>query len=300
MFPMVGQLLRLVRSLSSIEARLERLQLAVGRIEARLDGDRGVGTHEFQVFSQWGEDGILSYLLSQIAVPNEVFVEFGVEAYQECNTRFLLMSRYWRGLVMDGDEQNIRRIRESELYWRYRLEARHAFVTRENIDSLLKEAGISGDIGLLSIDIDGNDYWVWEGITSIQPRVVVVEYNSLFGDRRAVTIPYDPAFVRLKGHHSGLYFGASVPAFAKLGAARGYSLVAGNQAGNNLFFVRNDVLGELTPITPQAAYRRASFRESRDADGKLTFLEQEQGRALVRSLPVIDLESGREVPIASL
>src|SRR4051812_45766757 len=261
MFPMVRQLLSLLRSLSSIESGIERLQLAVGRIESRLDGNRPFGANEFQVFSQWGEDGIIAHILSRIAVTNEIFVEFGVQDYQESNTRFLLMSRYWRGLVMDGDEKHIHRIRESELHWRYRLDARHAFVTRENIDGLLTEHGITGDIGLLSIDIDGNDYWVWEGVSVVQPRVIIVEYNSLFGDERAVTIPYQPDFVRHQRHHSGLYFGASVAAFARLGESRGYSLVAGNQAGNNLFFLRNDLVGELKVISPRAAYRQASFRE---------------------------------------
>src|SRR5205085_9698285 len=151
---------------------------------------------EFKVFSQFGDDGIIQYLIHRLAPLPDSFVEFGVENYRESNTRFLLLNNNWRGLVMESDAASIDHIQHDEIYWRHTLTARRAFVTRDNIYDLLKEAGFLGEVGLLSIDIDGNDYWVWEKLTAINPVIVIVEYNSIFGSDLAVTIPYHPNFAR--------------------------------------------------------------------------------------------------------
>jgi len=156
------------------------------------------------VFSQWGEDGLLDHILSSIAIPNRVFVEFGVENYREANTRFLLASCEWSGLVIDGSSEQIDTLRKDELFWRSTLAAKQAFVTAENINERIRAEGIERDIGLLSIDIDANDYWVWTAISVIQPRVVVIEYNSLFSARRSLTVPYRANFERSKAHGSNL------------------------------------------------------------------------------------------------
>lgn len=164
----------------------------MGRIETRQIAGLdvcGLRRAEFQVSSQWGEDGIIQFLIRRVAIPRPVFVEFGVQDYRESNTRFLLQNDNWSGLVLDNSPQNIAAIRSDPIYWRHNLKAEHAFVTRENINSLIANQGIIGDIGLLSIDIDGNDYWVWEAIDGISPRIVLIEYNSLFGRHAEVTIP---------------------------------------------------------------------------------------------------------------
>jgi hypothetical protein len=293
---------RIARSVVRTEATLERLQIAVGRLEglvrAREGGD--FHAHEYGVFSQWGEDGLIAYLVSKVAIERPWFVEFGVETYREANTRFLLMARNWRGLVIDGSEDNVREIKADNVSWRHELEARCAFVTRENIDGLLREAGFTGDIGVLSIDIDGNDYWVWEAIEAISPRIVVVEYNSLFGPDRAVTVPYNPTFARGRAHHSHVYYGASIAALARVGARKGYALVGSNTAGNNAFFVREDVRGDLPVVTPNVAYRRAQFREARNERGELTFDDFAARARAVGDLLVHDIDTGNQVEISSL
>jgi hypothetical protein len=228
------------------------------------------------------------------------FIEFGVEDYREANTRYLLMTQNWRGLVLDGSESHVRAIKADALYWRHDLDARCAFITRDNINTLFSDADFTGDIGLLSVDVDGNDYWVWEAIDVVSPRIVVVEYNSIFGPHRAVTVPYDPEFDRTKKHFSYLYFGASIAALAQLGARKGYTLVGSNAAGNNAFFVRTDVLGTMASVTPEAAYRRAAFREARDSKGTLTYDNFAARVRTIAHMPVCDIESGREVTIASL
>jgi hypothetical protein len=253
------------------------VQEALGRIEARqLAGERGAELREseFRTFSQWGEDGIIQRLVHTVPIERKLFVEFGVQDYSESNTRFLLLNDNWSGLVMDGDEANIAAIRRSDLFWRHNIKAQRAFVTRENIDELLRGNGVEGDIGLLSIDIDGNDYWVWEAISSIAPRIVIAEYNARFGPQRAVTIPYDPAFTRQRAHYSMIYYGASLAALTQLGKRKGYALVGCNSAGNNAFFVRRDCMpaslqsalpNRLTshPLSARRATNRAGCNSSR-------------------------------------
>jgi hypothetical protein len=276
------------------------VQLALGRIELRQHLAHGHGIAEFQVFSQWGEDGIIADLTTRVPIGRRTFIEFGVENYREANTRFLLLDQNWSGLVMDGSAAHIQGIREIKIYWKYDLDARQAFVTRENIDTLLREAGMKGDLGVLSIDIDGNDYWVWQGISVVDPRIVVIEYNSIFGSERAVTVPYHPDFKRGAKHSSNLYYGSSIAALERLGREKGYALVAGNAAGNNAFFVKNELLGSLEPISAKAAWREARFRESRNDRGQLTFLGLRERLNLIASMPVHDLDTGREVLISSL
>lgn len=177
---------------------------------------------------------------------------------------------------MDSSPKNIEYIKKDLIYWRYNLKAECAFITAENINSIILKNGISGDIGLLSIDVDGNDYWVWKAINSISPRIVICEYNSLFGPKAKVTIPYDKDFERTRAHYSNLYFGASLAALESLAKEKGYSLVGSNSAGNNAFFVRNDVMGDLKMLSAEEAYIEVKFRESRHEKGNLTFLSRKE------------------------
>lgn len=278
------------KELKRLAGRIVRMQEALGRVEARqCAGSTSLDprTHEFRAFSQWGEDGILQFLLRHVRVPREIFVEFGVETYVEANTRFLLTNNHWSGLVMDGSADNVRRIKKSALYWQHNLKAVEAFITRENINALLIENGITDEIGLLSIDIDGNDYWIWEAITAVRPAILVMEYNSRFGKTEAVTVPYDPQFTRAKAHYSMIYYGASLKALTQLSKKKGYALVASNSVGNNAFFVRDDLRpAELRELSVEAAFVPNKFREARRQDGSLAHLDWQQEHKLVMSLPL--------------
>ena len=299
---------RLRRRISAVAgnaAEFDALRAQVGGVEARLTANLPAGRirdAEFSVFSQFGEDGIIQHLLRHVPVENDVFVEFGVEDYSESNTRFLLVHDNWRGLILDGGSDHVEFLEASGLRWRHEIQAVSAFIDRDNIDALIGGAGISGDIGLLSVDIDGNDYWVLEAIESVSPRILVTEYNSALGPDRAVTVPYDPAFRRLEKHHSGLYWGASLAALESLARRKGYALVGGNHAGNNAFFVRRDVLGELPEVEVRDAWSPSRFRESRGPDGELTYVtgHREQLR-LIRHLPLVDLDGdGSERTVGEL
>ena len=273
---------------------MHKLQESVGRIENRqIDGfaKNSISENEFRAFSQWGEDGIIQYLIRNINISRKIFIEFGVQNYTESNTRFLLINNNWSGLVIDGGSDYITYIKNDPIYWQYNLKAVNSFITRDNINQIFLDNGIQGEIGLLSVDIDGNDYWVWEAINSVNPAIVVSEYNFRFGATRAVTVPYDAGFVRTKAHHSNIYYGASLKALCILANKKGYSFVGCNSTGNNAFFVRNDLkIDSLKELTSEEGYVTAQFRESRDEFGNLLYLSLEEEQKLLNSLPLVSID----------
>jgi hypothetical protein len=279
---------------SQVQDSIYYMQQALGRIESRQcepGSIKDIKDSEFKVSSQWGEDGIIQYLLKCIQVKRNIFVEFGVQDYRESNTRFLLANNNWSGMVLDGSEEYIKFIKNDPIYWRYNLKAVNAFITSENINSLLEDNGITGEIGLLSVDIDGNDYWVWKAINVVNPAIVVAEYNSRFGPSKALSTPYDPAFVRSKAHHSMIYYGTSLQALCLIAEEKGYDLVGCNSAGNNAFFVRKDLRPDyMSALTSEEAYVAGQFRESRHEDGQLMLLTLEEETKLLDSLPLVEVE----------
>jgi hypothetical protein len=249
---------------------------------------------EFRVFSQWGDDGIIQWLVRHLAFPHETFVEFGVEDYEESNTRFLMMNDNWSGFVMDGSETNVARIVSAPYYWRHELTATAAFVDAENVNRLLSSSGFERDVGILHIDVDGNDYWIWKAIEVISPVVAILEYNSVFGPDRAITVPYDPGFQRTRAHPSNLYWGASLRALHHLAGEKGYGFIGCNSAGNNAYFVRRDKLDDVVREAPIAAgFVRSKFRESRDESGHLTHLGGDRRIEAIRGMAVHDVLTGR-------
>jgi hypothetical protein len=248
---------------------------------------------EFRVFSQWGEDGILNWLTSRLPDIDKSFIEFGVQNYRESNTRYLLMAQNWRGLVMDGSADHIECIRSHDVYWRHDLQAECVFIDCENINTVITASNLDGEIGLLSIDIDGNDYWVWQAIEAVSPVIVVCEYNAVLGDLLPLTIPYTADFNRTQAHHSNLYFGASIQALVQLGLSKGYVFIGTNSAGCNAFFVRRDhariIQNELNNFLAYPSL----FREARDKNGRLSFLGGKTRQAIIGNLPFVDPVSGK-------
>jgi hypothetical protein len=255
---------------------------------------------EFKVFSQFGEDGIIEWLVSHVNVPNRRFVEFGVETFQEANCRFLMMNRNWRGFVMDGSEAHLSVLRADDRSWRYDLTARSAFITAENINDLIADAGLSGQLGLLSIDIDGNDYWVWKALSVVSPAIVVCEYNGTLGNTRPIAVPYQANFDRFASHYSGIYEGCSITALQHLAEQQGYKFVGTNSYGCNAFFVRDDLAA---PVIDLLAERRAfppRKQGSRDANGRLALVRGLARLELIRHLPVTDVVTGETFAIGDI
>jgi hypothetical protein len=291
-------------ALAKLERPLDDIRINQGRMLAAMNASRQ-GTHlsdyEFRVFSQWGEDGIIQFLVGELDIPNRCFIEFGVEDFSESNCRFLLMKDRWAGFVIDGSPDNIARLRSSYYFWQYPIECVASFVTRENIVGLLEKSGFGPEPGILSIDIDGVDYFVLEALEHLRPAILIVEYNGVFGRGRAVSVPYDAAFVRGRKHHSNLYYGANLPAFMHLASARGYALVGVNGAGSNAFFVRRELLrGRVREATLDSCYRDSTFREGRDASGELDFASGAARRRDIAHLPLLDVVTNETLTVGDL
>jgi hypothetical protein len=253
---------------------------------------------EFSVFSQWGEDGILTWLVDRLKPTSRTFVEFGVEDYRESNTRFLLISKNWSGLVIDGSDENIASIRTDDVAYKYNLQTVSAFITRENIQTLIAAASLGPRLGILSVDIDGNDYWVLEG-SGADADIVVVEYNDLFGGR-AVSIPYRADFSRRDAHPSGLYWGASLEAFRYLLEGRGYLLAGTNRAGTNAFFVHGEHRSLIGGALSSVVTFPCQMREARQMDGQLAYKTYGEARHLIDGLPLIDVTTGASIAVRDL
>jgi hypothetical protein len=276
------------RALSEVHSNLAHLLLAeYGEAVGDPDGPgyrEFLRRREFKVSSQNGEDGLLAFIFSEIGVTNRKFVEFGVGDGRECNCANLAVSFGWSGLMLESDATAARRAGEHYARLARRDEkvvgVQHVHVTAENIDETISNAGTNGEIDLLSIDIDGNDYWLWEAIDAIEPRVVVIEYNASLG-MRSISVPYDPGFVRFRKHPSGWYHGASLAALAKLGQRKGYDLIGADSRGVNAFFVRADARrGGLRAVKAEEAYypqktrvRIATSEQQFDAIRHLDFVE---------------------------
>jgi hypothetical protein len=281
---------------AQLEEQAERALLLAGRQASwqlagrtKLDSLADV---EFRVFSQWGEDGVIEWLVQQLPIAEKIFVEFGVESYREANTRFLLLQRNWRGLVMDSSEAHMAQLRAEALYWRHDLKAATAFVTAENIDGLLRANAVGGPIGLLSIDVDGNDVWVLDTISAVSPAILVCEVNPILGDLQPLAVPYEPDFHRFRYHPSGLYFGASIAAMRLVAERKGYVFLGTGTSGINAFFVRGDLAAHLEGKLARRVAHPARHRDSRNAQGQLTFAAGIDRLLLIDGLPAVHLGTG--------
>lgn len=202
----------------------------------------------FRVFSQFEEDGKLLYIFSLLGMKEKTFIEIGSDDGVNSNSANLYFNFDWQGLFIDGNKKSLERGRRFySKYphpWYSAPQFLHAMVKRENINELIKTAGYEGEIGFLSIDIDGNDYWIWDALEVVQPQVVMIESHVIFGYENRV-VPYDPDYV-YPGKHPA-YHGASPLAMKKLGQKKGYRLVGANEMGFNLIFIKNEYLQKELP-----------------------------------------------------
>lgn len=277
--------------------RQERILINQGLLLSKFNSTQQLATlagYEWKVFSQWGEDGIIDFLVTEVEIESRTFIEFGVENFNESNCRFLMMSRDWSGFVVDGSKENIEQIKQSYYFWQYDLQAEAKFITKENVTDTLKMSGYDKDIGILSIDIDGNDYHIFESIQYYEPRIIICEFNPAFGLERAISVPYDHDFYRTDKHYSNLYYGASISAFSHLANKKGYTLVGTGMQGGNCFFVKDSLM---TPLLTKLAKNPMSFnfnyRESRDQDGNLSLLKGEEIDNIIKGLKVINVQDGK-------
>ena len=196
-----------------------------------------------KIYSQNNEDGIILYIFQHIGVKTRNFVEIGIENGTECNTTNLLKNFNWKGIQIEGGKELYKdaKSKQKEILEKKinNLKLINVFVTKKNINKILKK-NCSKNVDLLSIDIDGNDFWIWNKIKHIKPRLVVIEYNSFFGPNISASIKYSSKF-KWDHENNKSYYGASLKALEKLGKKKKYDLVGVDSNGVNAFFVRKDL-----------------------------------------------------------
>lgn len=205
-------------------------------------------TTGFKVFSQFEEDGKLLYIFSIIGMGNKQFVDIGSDDGINSNCANFAINFGWHGLFIDADKTALS-IGE-KFYskypnpWTLKPKFKQAVITTQNINQIISEENFKGEIELLSIDIDSNDYWIWKVLKTIEPKVVIIESQVAFGNR-SIVVPYQHS--SSKNPNQDLYYGASTSALVKLGKEKGYRLVGSNSYGNNLFFVKNGIAEKELP-----------------------------------------------------
>lgn len=203
------------------------------------DGSKRLERHGFRTFSQNDEDGILQEIFGRIGITHRTFVEFGVQDGLQTNTR-LLLYQGWRGLWIEADSKAHRKMGQTfaaEIAGA-QLQVTQAFVTADNISGLIESAQL-GELDLLSIDVDGNDYWIWKAL-ALRPRVVAIEYNAKFRPPTKWVMEYN---ANHRWNYTD-YHGASLESLNTLARQKEYTLVGCCLAGVNAFFVRDDLVRE--------------------------------------------------------
>ncbi len=203
-----------------------------------IEDSQNLRNFEKQIFSQNGEDGIIEEIFNRIGTKEKYFVEFGVENGKECNTRYLLQEKAWSGLWIDGSAENMESAKKE--FGQFPITLEQQFITAENIEGIFEDHQVPKELDLLSIDVDGNDYWILKALSEYRPRLLIVEYNASFLPHEEWVMPYDPKHIFDGTNH----FGASLASLTELAKTLGFGLVACDSRGVNAFFVRKDLLND--------------------------------------------------------
>jgi hypothetical protein len=240
----------------------------------------------FHMYAQNEEDGLVLALLKEAGITSRTFVEIGC-GENGGNSGFLAHELGFRGLMLDGSKERVRAARQR--FNADRVTVRQAFVTRENVDALIGEAGLAGEIDFLSVDVDGVDVWLFDAVRAVSPRIVAVEFNSLFGAEKAVSVPYKPDFSRRDvepvSDVKRLYYGVSLRGIEVAGRRRGYRLVVVEPRGNNAFLLRDDVAPHVPATSAADLFRQLNKNQVHVDAGFDIFAVAER-----HDLELVDLE----------
>lgn len=255
-----GRLDRLRDAVQQMQDRLERIESQVAAVvrttmmrDPPADAVADIDRRRFAYFSQHDEDGLLYALFGYVGVTNKWFVEIGCGG-NGGNSGFLARECGWTGLMVDANKRAVKKV--AALFDHRSVRFATVTVSSKNVASLFAQYNVPPEPDLVSVDIDSTDYWVFDALTAnYRPRVVVAEYNSIFGPSAAVTIPDAEAFERARSGLEHYYFGASLSALTRLANTRGYRLVLTDPTGTNAIFVRNDLAPELPGVDAARAFR---------------------------------------------
>lgn len=253
----------------------------------------------FKVYSQWEEDGILFYLSQEVLSSKPRILELGSGNFLESNSRFLCEYLNAAAFLVDARKDLDAGIDKSGLRWKTHIEGLCTWIDHENIHVIQKRAqSFLGKIDIVSIDLDGQDYWILKEIDLDTVRIVVVEYNPLFGSKACVTVQKNKEFFRSKSSHN-LLWGASIMAYVVYLESKGFEFVGSNVVGNNAFFVRNLDLDKLRFRMPNTDYLEHEtdylIRESVDNLGNLSYLSKQEALAKIKYEMVYNLTLHKEV-----
>jgi len=253
---------------------------------------------DYKVFSQAGEDGIIDYLLYSLNIKKPKFIEIGVGDYRESNTRFVYERSSCKGLIVDVIENLEQKVKGNINFWKGDLKVVEKEIDSENIIETLNENNFNKDIDLFSLDIDGIDYWVLEKLPNEFSKIIVVEYNAIFGDKLMVSVPNIKGFQRHKYHYSYLCFGASLKALINLLNKKGYIFLGTNLLRTNAFFVlkkfKDKINLDLSNTNLLNKHVDSHIRESRNKKGILNYLSGKNRIKEIENCEVVDLSDPEE------
>lgn len=281
-----------------------KIQIANGHfnvVRPQYPSYRQINQIFYKVFSQNGEDGILDYLIEMLSLKDLNFIEIGVGDYTECNTRLLYSLRHCKGLVVDSNEELTLNLQKHESFYKGKIDVINKKI---NINDFKKIIIKNNNIDLFSIDIDGIDYWLLNELPYQYSKIIVAEYNPLFGSKSEITVPYDKNFDRTKYHYSNLCYGASIQAIKNLMEKKGFKLIGVNDLKNNAFFLSENEINKinLDIISDNNLEEvcKFNFRESRDKYGTLNYMNNKEAFNLISSCKVYDINSKCEVTLSEL
>jgi len=251
---------------------------------------------EYKAFSQNGEDGIIDYLLHQLNINEPKFVEIGIGDYRESNTRLLFEIRNVNGLVIDAINDLKSKVLKNIKLWRNSLTVVEKKIDSSNINETLKIYNFDEKLDLFSLDIDGIDYWIINELPENFAKIAVIEFNPNFGSVAKVTVPNIKEFDRTSYHYSNLCFGASLAAIIQIMSKKNFVFIGTNQFKCNAFFVSKDYIEMINVNIPNQnnidEFVNSHFRESRDKEGNLNYLNKKDVLEKIKDCEVIDLNSG--------
>jgi hypothetical protein len=260
---------------------------------------------EVKVFSQWGEDGILDFLFDLIGAAKPRIIEFGAGDFTECNSRFAAEHRSASVYAIDMREDLIQKVKNLDVFWRNTIFPVCDFITPETAKKHQEIAESKfGGIDLISLDIDGNDYWVLQSLDFNNVQIVVCEYNPLYGSNLACTVERNDFFDRTKEHFSWLHYGMSLRAAIDLLALSELTFIGTNRPGNNAFFIKQEFVKSLNFKLPN--YNQLDefvdwrVRESRDLNGNLSFLSKLDAIKAISECKIMDLTTSETYSVGQI
>ncbi len=249
---------------------------------------------EVKVFSQWGEDGIIEYLCDVIKLDKPKMIEFGAGNFTECNSRFLAYNRGASVVLFDGRRDLVKSAKSQEIYWKSTIIPVTDWINPSNVNNLIEIAKKEIDgVDIISFDLDGNDYWIIKESDLSGARIIIVEYNPLFGWKFPVSVKENSDFDRTKAHYSWLFYGASILAFIELLASKGFIFVGTNRAGNNAFFLHENDAESFPLDLPKDLEKYVDWRvrESRDLNKRLDFKSIKEAQKLIGDMELVNVST---------